>query len=78
MQQHCKIFTDEDNILHAESDELNVIIMPDGEKKAFNRNAIKIKGGVEARNRCLVAELNGVRAYISNGGIILSTQDLYL
>lgn len=57
--------------------ELQLIILPDGESKVFWRNGIHI-GAKPKRTRWLVGELDGVRVYIQGDGkLIMTKQDLY-
>ncbi|MDE3036956.1 MAG: hypothetical protein KGJ21_00665 [Pseudomonadota bacterium] len=71
---------DADGARHAASPELAITVLPDGESKMFHRNAIKKNSasGEAVHLRALVAELNGVRVYIMDGHMIITTQDLYL
>lgn len=71
---------DADGARHAVSPELAITVLPDGESKMFHRNAIKKNSatGETVHLRALVAELNGVRVYIMDGHMIITTQDLYL
>ncbi len=75
-----EIRQDEDGSRHAVSSEMMVTILPDGESKIFHRNAIKknTATGETTHIRALVAELNGVRMYMIDNHIVLTTQDLYL
>jgi hypothetical protein len=71
---------DADGARHAVSPELALTILPDGKSTMFHRNAIKknTTTGETAHLRALVAELNGVRVYIMDGHMVMTTQDLYL
>lgn len=50
-------------------------VLPDAESKVFLRNAMKSNG---SHARMIVAELDGVRAYILGTRVILTKRDLYL
>ena len=55
-----------------------VAVRPDGPSRIFHRRAHKYLGdGTTEDVAWLVAELNGVRAYLDGGVLILTTQDLY-
>lgn len=57
----------------------SLVVMPDGETRLFKRRAIKVSPSGETVFRTvLVGELNGVRAYLLGGEVILTTQDLKL
>lgn len=78
--QNFTLSQDADGARHAVSPELAVTVLPDGDSKMFHRNAIKKNAttGETVHLRALVAELNGVRVYILDGHIVMTTQDLYL
>ena len=66
----------------ASNSRVAMTVLPDGEAKLFKRNAFKNVGTPDVRKeQWLVAELDGVRAYISDDGerlkIVMSKQDLY-
>lgn len=71
---------DADGARHAVSPDLVITVLPDGESRIFHRNAIKknTATGETTHLRALVAELNGVRMYLVDNHIVLTTQDLYL
>lgn len=71
MMNH-KIIKKQDGTIFTEG-EVNLIIHPDGECKAFNRNKIGTDG---SKKTWLVGELDGVRVYINGRNIIMSKQDL--
>lgn len=72
-----EITEDSDNT-HAVTSDVVVTILPDGDKKAFKRRAIRkhLDTGETENIDWLVCELNGVRAYISGNNIIMTTRDL--
>lgn len=74
------ISQDDDGARHAVSPEMVVTVLPDGESQIFHRNAIKknTATGETTHLRALVAELNGVRMYLLDNHIVLTTQDMYL
>jgi hypothetical protein len=55
-----------------------VTVLPDGETRMFRRRAIKqhSDGRIEEVH-WLVAELDGVRAYIEGGDVVMTRQELY-
>lgn len=57
---------------------LSIAVLPDGEAKIFKRRAIKLGAGNSAYKTALVCELNGVRVYIQNNQLVMTTQDLNL
>lgn len=77
-QEHCKVTVEDDGTVHAVSSDIQLTILPDGEARAFNRNALKMEAGNERHIRCLVGELDGVRIYVKGSHIIMTKQDLYL
>jgi hypothetical protein len=46
----------------------------EGETRAFMRNTLSTKHG---HNRTLVGELNGVRLYITDEGMLMTKRDVY-
>ena len=76
----CKYIEDEDGVKHLTSIQGILSVLPDGETKAFMRNAKKVgAGNGELRDhiRVLVGELDGVRVYVQGIRVILTRQDLY-
>lgn len=80
----CEISQDADGSRIAVATEIPaavavVVVKPDGDSRIFRRRGVKfdpMAGGKQ--NTCwLVAELNGVRAYLDGGALVLTTQDLY-
>lgn len=68
--------------LHASNGRVGVSLFADGATRMIKRNAIKKACTPEARKvQWLVAELDGVRAYLSDDGttvnVVLTKQDLY-
>ena len=81
-QLHCKIETQPDGSISAVSDDLQMIVLPDGDDppRVFNRNALQknMRTGESTHLRVLVGELDGVRVYVSADQIILTKRDLYI
>jgi len=81
VQDHCYITEEADGSIHAVSPSLSMTVLPvDGRPgKIFNRNGIKkhLDGRPVEHVRWLVGELNGVRVYIHQGAVIMTTEDLY-
>lgn len=75
LQPHPEISTQDDGSLLVEFPDAKITIMPDGEKKAFARNAIKIHS--KEHTRWAVCELDGVRLYKNGQNFVLTKQDLF-
>lgn len=69
--------TEADGTLHAFSRAANVTVMPDGRTRLFIRTAIvkNMQTGRTRTRRMVVAELDGVRLYVLEGKLLLSTAD---
>ena len=68
--------------LHASNGRVGVSVLCDGKTAMLKRNAVKGVGSPRARKlQWLVAELDGVRAYVQVDGervnVVLTKQDLY-
>ena len=74
-----KLSKGDDGSRHASNTLFNVTVLNDGENKIFKRRAMKgVGSGETTYDTCLVAELDGVRAYINGNSIVLTKQELYL
>jgi len=74
-----KLSQDPDGTRHGINPRNSLTILPDGETRLFQRRAIKGVGGENVTfDSCLVGELNGVRVYVKDNSIVLTTQDLML
>ncbi len=74
-----RLIEDDDGTLHRVSVDGIVTVLPDGESKIFLRNAMKVSaadGKPKGHVRVVVAELDGVRAYVLGNRVILTRQDL--
>ncbi len=84
-QEHCKYHEDKQGGKHAVSSQISFSVLPEGDIKLFNRNALKkgIEGEeIERHERCVVGEMDGVRTYVRivDGivQVVMTRQDIYL
>jgi hypothetical protein len=67
----------ENGHLDAESEEVSLRIEGDEDEcRAFMRNAVSTRNG-GTHKRTLVGELNGVRLYITDEGMLMTKRDVY-
>lgn len=78
-----KITRDQDGTVHAIGP-LPLMILPDGEARAFKRRAWSVSvtrdgvgQGAREKARWLVGELDGVRVYTDGRRIVMTRQDLF-
>lgn len=67
----------EDGVCHAVRPNFAVTVVGAG-GQVFHRRAIKLSGGEAMKQSMLVAKLDDVNVYLTDSGLIVSKEDLYL